>query len=169
MSGSASGGRTATRNGTRCAIRPEMKCTSRDRRSSLATITGPRSRFACSSARASFGRRSSASAPLPVSISISKRPARIRCSLQKPQLPAATLQARDPSSLGDASRRGNTRPQACETRQAQLYPLSCYPAFAENGRVANVRRNDPTCISTSAEAGFISTADVDVFRGDHNG
>ena len=31
---------SATMNGTRCAIRPAMKATSRDRRSSLATTTG---------------------------------------------------------------------------------------------------------------------------------
>ena len=42
MNGSASAPSSATRNGTRCAISPEMKATSRDSRSSLATMTGQR-------------------------------------------------------------------------------------------------------------------------------
>ena len=47
-----------------------MKATSRDRRSSFETMTGPLSFRAALMAAASFGRRSSASAPLPVSISV---------------------------------------------------------------------------------------------------
>jgi hypothetical protein len=58
--------RAVTTNSTRCAIRPEMKCTSRERRSSFATITGAR---AALRAAASPGRCSSASEPLPVSAS----------------------------------------------------------------------------------------------------
>jgi hypothetical protein len=67
--GSTSGPSSATRKGTRCAIRPEMKCTSRERRSSLATATEQRSARALANAAANCGRRSSASLPLPVSTS----------------------------------------------------------------------------------------------------
>src|SRR5271165_1771825 len=69
MNGSASAPSSATMNGTRCAIRPEMNATSRDRRHSLATTTAALPLRACASAAASFGRRSRASAPLPVSTS----------------------------------------------------------------------------------------------------
>jgi len=66
VNGSASG-ISATINGTPCAIRPEMKCTSRDSRSSFATAIWHAlpCRRASASATASFGRRSSASLPLP--------------------------------------------------------------------------------------------------------
>ena len=40
MNGSASAPSSATMNGTRCAISPAMKATSRESRSSLETITG---------------------------------------------------------------------------------------------------------------------------------
>jgi hypothetical protein len=46
-----------------------MNATSRESRSSLATITGPPALRAALSAAASFGLQSSASAPLPVSTS----------------------------------------------------------------------------------------------------
>jgi hypothetical protein len=55
--------------GTRCAINPLMKRTSRDKRSSFATTTEHFAVRARASAAASSGRRSSASAALPVSIS----------------------------------------------------------------------------------------------------
>src|SRR5271166_3369984 len=71
--GSTSGPRSATRNGILCAIRPLMKCTSLDSRSSLATAIGQENRKlrrASTKAAASCGRRSSASDPLPVSTSV---------------------------------------------------------------------------------------------------
>jgi hypothetical protein len=62
--------------GTRCTIKPLMKCTSRLSRSSLAIMTGAAlalpplpSLRAVFMAAASSGRRTSASAPLPVSTS----------------------------------------------------------------------------------------------------
>ena len=67
--GSTSRPSSVTMNGTRCAIRPEMKCTSRDSRSSLETDHRAPSLRAALMAAASCGRRSSASAPLPVSLS----------------------------------------------------------------------------------------------------
>ena len=69
MKGFASAPRSATMNETLCAISPLMKCTSRERRSNLATITGHLRRRASARAAASLGRRSSASEPLPVSTS----------------------------------------------------------------------------------------------------
>ena len=56
------GPNSATRNDTRCVIKPEMKCTSRDSRSSFATTIEQASFLACASALRSMGRRSSASA-----------------------------------------------------------------------------------------------------------
>ena len=56
---------------TLCVINPEMKCTSRESRSSLQTMTGPFSFRAALIAAASFGRRSYSSAPSP--------PVGIRC------------------------------------------------------------------------------------------
>jgi hypothetical protein len=58
---STSGPNSATTNGTRCAIKPEMKWTSLDKRSSLATVTGHRKDRAFASAAANCGRRSKAS------------------------------------------------------------------------------------------------------------
>src|SRR5713226_2662437 len=69
MNGSASRPCSATMNGTLCAIRAATKATSRDRRSSLATTTLHFADLAAERAAASFGRRSRASAPLPVSAS----------------------------------------------------------------------------------------------------
>jgi len=69
MNGSASRPSSATMNGTRWAISPATNATSRDRRSSLETRTQHRAVLAAASAAASWGRRSSASAPLPVSAS----------------------------------------------------------------------------------------------------
>src|SRR5271166_5442044 len=64
--GSTSAPSSATRNGTRCAMRPLMKCTSRERRSNFATTTGALPcRRASASAAESCGRRSRASAPFP--------------------------------------------------------------------------------------------------------
>src|SRR4051812_23937593 len=63
MNGSASEPSSATMNGTRWAIRPEMKATSRDSRSSFETITGHLAARAAASAVANWGRRSRASAP----------------------------------------------------------------------------------------------------------
>ena len=51
MNGSASAPSSATMNGTRCAIRPAMNATSRESRSSLATMTGAFACLACASAR----------------------------------------------------------------------------------------------------------------------
>jgi hypothetical protein len=51
------------------AISPEMKCTSRDSRSSFAPTTAACAFLACARASRSFGRRSRASLPLPVSTS----------------------------------------------------------------------------------------------------
>ena len=62
-------GRSATMKGVRYCMSPLMKCTSRLRRSSFATRTGVLSLRAALSAAASLGRRSKASAPLPVSVS----------------------------------------------------------------------------------------------------
>jgi hypothetical protein len=56
-------------NGTRCAIRPEMKATWWDRRHSFATTTGAFALRAVTNAAACCGRRSIASVPLPVSTS----------------------------------------------------------------------------------------------------
>ena len=69
--GSTSEPRSATRNGVLCAIKPLMKCTSRESLSSFETATGHALPLRRASARAaaSCGRRSRASAPLPVSIS----------------------------------------------------------------------------------------------------
>jgi hypothetical protein len=67
MKGSASRPNSATMNGTRWAIRPATKATSRDNRSSLATTTLHFLLFAAARAAASCGRLSSASAPLPLS------------------------------------------------------------------------------------------------------
>ena len=67
INGSASRPSSATMNGTRCAIRPATKATSRDSRSSLATTTLHFEAFAAAREAASWGRRSSASDPLPVS------------------------------------------------------------------------------------------------------
>jgi hypothetical protein len=69
MKGSASRPSSATMNGTRCAISPATKATSRDRRSSLETRTQHLAAFAWARAAASCGRRSIASAPSPVSAS----------------------------------------------------------------------------------------------------
>jgi hypothetical protein len=71
--GSTSAPSSATRKGTRCAIRPEMKCTLRLSRSSFATATEQRLRRASARAAASCGRRSRASLPLPVSTSTNSR------------------------------------------------------------------------------------------------
>lgn len=70
MNGSASAPSSAATKGTHCAIRPEMKATSRERRSSFATTTGHLLCRAEARAAASRGRRSGASAPLPVSTSV---------------------------------------------------------------------------------------------------
>src|SRR4029077_4335789 len=51
---------------TLCSMSPVMKCTLRDRRSSLETISGQWADFASFSALARPGRSSSASAPAPV-------------------------------------------------------------------------------------------------------
>ena len=56
---------SVTMNGTRCYIRPLMKCTSRLSRSSLETTIGHLAFRAALIAAANCGRRSSASAPLP--------------------------------------------------------------------------------------------------------
>ena len=63
MKGSASAPSSATMNGTRCAISPAMKATSRESRSSLETITGHLAERPVAKAAARRGRRSSASAP----------------------------------------------------------------------------------------------------------
>jgi hypothetical protein len=55
--------------GTRWAIKPATKATSRESRSNLATTTGHFFTRAAFRAAASWGRRSRASAPLPVSAS----------------------------------------------------------------------------------------------------
>jgi hypothetical protein len=55
--------------GTRCAMSPDMKATSRESRSSLATMIGHLRLRAAASAAASCRRRSSASEPLPLSAS----------------------------------------------------------------------------------------------------
>src|SRR5438045_2916393 len=65
MNGSASAPSSATTNDTRCAMSPEMNATSRDSRSSLATMTGHLPARLAASAAASWGRRSRASTPLP--------------------------------------------------------------------------------------------------------
>jgi hypothetical protein len=67
--GSTSLPNSVTIKGTLWAISPEMKCTSRLSRSSLDTITGPPAFFAALMAAANWGRRSRASAPLPLSCS----------------------------------------------------------------------------------------------------
>src|SRR5215213_6259992 len=67
MKGSASRPSSATMNGTRCAIRPATNATSRESRSSFDTTTQHLALLAAARAAASCGRRSSASAPLPVS------------------------------------------------------------------------------------------------------
>src|SRR4051812_15919578 len=69
MNGSASRPSSATMNGTRCAIRPATKATSRESRSSFETRTQHLPWRAAASAAASCGHRSRASAPLPVSAS----------------------------------------------------------------------------------------------------
>ena len=61
MNGSASRPNSATINGTRCAISPETKATSRDSRSSFDTTTQHLAVRATASAVASCGRRSRAS------------------------------------------------------------------------------------------------------------
>src|ERR1700719_3266973 len=63
MNGSASAPSSATMNGTREALKTEMKATSRDRRQSFATTTGAFALRAFASAAANCGRRSRASAP----------------------------------------------------------------------------------------------------------
>src|ERR1700730_16297583 len=63
MKGSTSAPSSATTNGTRSAIKPETKWTSRLSRSSLATEIGHLRRRASARAAASCGRRSRASAP----------------------------------------------------------------------------------------------------------
>ena len=63
MNGSASAPSSATMNGVRWLMRPEMKCTSLDRRQSLATMIGHLSLRAAARAALSCGRRSRASAP----------------------------------------------------------------------------------------------------------
>ena len=70
MNGSASRPSSATIKGTRWAIRPATKATSRENRSSLATTTLHFAAFAAANAAASCGRRSRASAPFPLSASI---------------------------------------------------------------------------------------------------
>ena len=70
MNGSASRPSSATMNGTRCTIRPATNATSRERRSSFETTTEHLFARAALRAAASFGRRSRASAPLPVSASV---------------------------------------------------------------------------------------------------
>jgi hypothetical protein len=76
-------------NGTRCAISVAMKATSRLKRSSLATSTAHLAFLAGISAIASCGRLPSASAPLPVSISMNSP------MISKPSAAAnATLAAR---------------------------------------------------------------------------
>ena len=69
MNGSASRPSSATIKGTRCAIRPDTKATSRDSRSSFETRTLHFALRAAAKAAASCGRRSRASAPLPISAS----------------------------------------------------------------------------------------------------
>jgi hypothetical protein len=69
MNGSASAPYSVTMNGTRCAIKPEIDATSRDKRQSFATTTGAFTFFAFASASASIGRRSRASLPFPLSTS----------------------------------------------------------------------------------------------------
>jgi hypothetical protein len=70
MNGSASAPNSATMKGVLWVIRPLMKCTSRLKRSSFATMIGDFSFFAAFNAAASCGRRLSASAPFPVSTSL---------------------------------------------------------------------------------------------------
>ena len=55
MNGSASTPSSATMNGTRCAISPAMNATSRESRSSLATMTGHLPARPAASAAASCG------------------------------------------------------------------------------------------------------------------
>jgi hypothetical protein len=65
------GVRAQLRHDERQALgRPAMKATSRDSRSSFATMTGHLPVLPAESAAASCGRRSRASAPLPVSTSV---------------------------------------------------------------------------------------------------
>src|SRR5258707_14541031 len=80
MKGSASAPSSATMKGTRRAIRPATKATSRDRRSSLATTTLHFAAFAAASAAASWGRLSKASAPFP-GLASTYSPAIVRDSL----------------------------------------------------------------------------------------
>ena len=61
---------SATTNGTRVAMRPDMKATSRERRSSLAMQTDAPALRAALRAAASCGRRRAHRLPLPVSISV---------------------------------------------------------------------------------------------------
>src|SRR5438874_2704560 len=65
MNGSASRPSSATMKGTRWAISPETNATSRESRSSLETMTLHLALRAAANAAASWGRRSSASAPFP--------------------------------------------------------------------------------------------------------
>jgi hypothetical protein len=69
MNGWASRPSAATTKGTLSAIKPLMKWTSRLSRSSFATTTSHFNFFAAASAALSCGPRSSASEPLPLSIS----------------------------------------------------------------------------------------------------
>jgi hypothetical protein len=70
MKGSASRPSSATMNGTRWAIRPATKATSRDNRSSLDTTMLHLALRAAANAAASCGLWSRASAPFPVSASV---------------------------------------------------------------------------------------------------
>ena len=92
--------------GTRCAIKPEMNATSRERRHSFATTTASLALRAFASAAASCGRRSKASLPLPVSTStnsaITSQPSAAanramasRCaSIPSPLLPCLPVETR---------------------------------------------------------------------------
>src|SRR5436190_16898158 len=77
MKGSASTPSSATMNGTCCAISPAMNATSRDSRSSLATMTGHLPARPAARAAASCGRRSNASEPFP-SLDLDE----LRCELE---------------------------------------------------------------------------------------
>jgi hypothetical protein len=99
MNGSVSAPSSDTMNGTLCAISPEMKCTSRDSRSSLDTMTGPPAFFAALIAAASFGRRASASAPLPLSCSVN-RSASLKPSALAKRLDGVRLRGPAVAALG---------------------------------------------------------------------
>ena len=98
-----------TMNGTRCAIRLEMNTTSRLSRSSLATATSHLAFFAAFSAAFSCGRRSSASEPLPVSISVNSATISKPSALANWQRQRAGLPARGRNGPASGSRRDNRR------------------------------------------------------------